>query len=563
MNQAFLISNIINPNAEKVNNWYFSGSYSKYGKHLFYFSKTLYELEKSEEEYFDEFVKEPVEFVKKRKGDFIVWDYNAETDELFFATDRMGKDNIFYYDLNNDIVITNNFWEGTLLLPKGEEAINWRAVKETIIYGNGLFDKTIINNYRIVSPGTYGIVSQNEKKITFYKYWEMTFIPQDSSMSDTIDKIYRLFNNTFQLLKQKYDKTTRFGVGLSGGWDSRLIVTFAQKYNLNIVPYCIGEKYRFGFIKTNGYRVSKRLAKYFGLDNFVFIEYSSETYLQKVAREVELVPTRASNIEIGCLSSLPDFDVMLNGEHGGVFFGEFDYSYILNYTKNKNMEECLLNLNSFTDDIKMIMDEKDINDLKQDTNSYIASLNTNKRWEIFYKYFFEVLGSKTKNGFFETNYGEKPRYTMYLNPEFVDEYLTWDPLFSVNRILQQTFLKKYFPELSRIPDETTDAPLYWRNMDIRNVPIRFLYAIKNYIFKSSLRRGKWLKRDKEFRRLLQSVYRQNEDLIKRHFPNLDIKKYHRDNPRATANLVKVLIVIDAFLNKKEDKFRYIMDKYSK
>lgn len=562
MRKTFLISNLESTDAEKINNWYFSGDYTKYGEHLFFFEKTLYEFDKTEEEYFAEFVTDPVQFVKKRKGDFIVWDYNIQTDELFFATDRMGKDNIYYYDKKEVRVITDDFWRGLSVLQIEENDVNWLAVKELIIHHIIPYHKTIINDYNIVPPATYGMIYPGTNKIVFDKFWEMTYLPKEASMQETIDKVYELFDNTFKFLSQKYDANTRFGVGLSGGWDSRLIVYFAQKYNMKIVPYCIGEKYLFGPIKTNGYKVSKRIAKYFKLKNFKFIEYNSESYLRKAAREVELVPNRASSIEIGCFDSLPEFDVMLNGEHGGVFFGEFDFEEILKFTY-ENMDECLLNLLAADSKLKMIMNQADIEQLKMDTRKYISGLNTKKRWEIYYKYFYEIKGSKTKNGFFETIYGTKERYTMYLDPDFVDEYLTWDPLFLVNRTMQRAFLKKHFTELAKIADETTDAPLFWRDMSIKNVPIRLFFAVKNYIFKSSLRRAKWIKRDKEFAQLLNIVCEKNCEVINQHFPNLNIQDFYRNNPRGTANLVKVLMVIDAVLSKEEDRIDYITSKYSK
>lgn len=562
MGMEFVITNQKIDQAIKVRDLYIKGDFFEKDGHYFFFKRTLYELEKTTEEYFLEFLEDKSLFIKKRKGDFALVDVDTQSGEIFFATDRLGKENI-YYMTGKLFVLTNSFWEGIRLIGPDEEQIDWLAVKELIIHYIIPFHKTLIQGYKILKPAQIAKVIRREDGYDFMAetYWYMNYCPRETTVQETAEKVYQLFDHTFEMLAQKYGKDTKFGVGLSGGWDSRLITYFARKHHLNIVPYCIGEKYLCFPIRTNGYKVAKRLAKYFELPNFTFVEYNSETYLKKAAREVQMIPNRASNIEIGCMDTIPDFDIMLDGEHGGVFFGEFDFEPVLRYT-SQNIEDCLLGLLVADQKQEMIMSKEDYEKLKDEAREYVQSLQTDKRFDIYYRYFFEIKGSKGKNGFFETIYGTKERYCMYLDPDFVDEYLTWDPMFLANRALQRYFFKTYFPEMSKIADETTDAPLFWRDASIKNVPIRFLYAIKNYIFKSSLRRDKWLARDKEFWRLLKKTVDYNTEILSRHFPELKVKEFYRSNPRAAANLLKVTMVIDAMLHcTNDDKEAYILSRY--
>lgn len=387
MGMEFVITNQKIDQAVKVGDFYIKGDFFEKDGHYFFFKRTLYELEKTTEEYFLEFLEDKSLFVKNRKGDFALVDVDSQSGEIFFATDRLGKENI-YYMTGNLFVLTNSFWEGIRLIAPDEEQIDWLAVKELIIHYIIPFHKTLIQGYKILRPAQIAKVIRREDGYDFMAetYWYMKYCPRETTVQETAEKVYHLFDHTFEMLAQKYGKDTKFGVGLSGGWDSRLITYFARKHHLNIVPYCIGEKYLCFPIRTNGYKVAKRLAKYFDLPDFTFVEYNSESYLKKAAREVQMIPNRASNIEVGCMDTIPDFDIMLDGEHGGVFFGEFDFEPILRYT-SQNMEDCLLGLLVADQKQEMIMSKEDYEKLKGEAREYVQSLQTDKRFDIYYRYF--------------------------------------------------------------------------------------------------------------------------------------------------------------------------------
>lgn len=564
LNQRIVLSNQEFNDSIQKGKLYFKGNFYEKNGHCFYFEYYLYETEKSLDEYFTDFFEDNVAFIKKLKGEFCLIDYDIEQDRLFFATDRLGKESLYIYQTEERFILTNDFWQGIDLIQPKEEDIDWQMIKEMIIHAMGILHSTTIKNYQLMPAASYAEMHLQDSLVPEYKlYWNFEF-RQDNTirLKDAASRMYEIFDETFSLLSKKFPPETRFGVGLSGGWDSRLIVSYAQKYNLKIVPFCVGEKYTIFPFQTNGYRVVKKMAKYFHLDNFKFVPYNSETYIQKIMDDVIYAPVKGSEISVGCRSAIPEYDIMLNGEHGGVFLGEFDQLTLLNYNE-KDIQEYLLNYSSWNQGKDMIFSEEEKDCLNKKLEQYINSLNTDDRFQIFYRFFFEIRAPRTKCGFFETNYGLKERYSPYLNPDFMDLYLTWPPLFLVNRTIQRKFFVTYFEDLSKMADETYDAPLYWKNMSIRNVPIRLFYAAKNSIFKSSMRRDKWLLRDKGFRNLLNSVVRNNKEVLEAHFPNLNVDKLYKMNPRTTANLVKMLIEVDVLLNCKEaDRREYIEKRYS-
>ena len=78
---------------------------------------------------------------------------------------------------------------------------------------------------------------------------------------------------------------------------------------------------------------------------------------------------------------------MINGEHGGVFFGEFDFENLLKYNKD-SIVEYLLSYLSWNQGREMILDDGEEELLVEKIQDYINKLDTVDRHEIFYNFFF-------------------------------------------------------------------------------------------------------------------------------------------------------------------------------
>lgn len=537
------------------------GEFYQSNEHYFFFESTLYEEEKDIADYLLDFLTNKELFISKLKGEFLLFYYNCNKNRAFFATDKLGKELGLYYYNSKNIVITNSFWEGVDIINPNQSDIDIQAVKELIVFNRALLHKTIIHGYNFLPPATLLDIEFNDKIIVNKKkYWDFKFrVDHSLELDAVVNQINSIFSKTFKILKEKYSEKTRFGVGLSGGLDSRLIAHYAKKNKIKIVPYCIGEKYSIFPIKTNGYKVANKIADFFQLDNFKYINYNSENYYVKINNEVFYVPFNPSNISISCLSKIPEFDVMLNGEHGGVFFGEFDFRPILNYSKD-TINEYLLTFLCFPYKSEHIMSQDEKNVSLEKVKRYIGNIETNDRYEIFYKFFFEIYGSKSKDGFFESNYGLKKRYSPFLSPLFLEYFLTWDSKFMIDRVLQKALFKKHYTDLAKIEDERFDAPIYWTEDSPQYWPKRYFYALKAFLKKPGLRRGYWLKNDNEFKQLSQKILLVNKDFFDLSFPNMNFNLYLKQNPRAAANFIKMKVVIDIIIDKAYKEIKDFMKR---
>lgn len=550
-------------NAEKVNNIYLKGDLFKSDNNeYFFFKPTLYEKEKNIKEYFQNFIINKKQFVSNLNGEFILFYYNANKNNIFFTTDRLAKEIGLYYFDEKDLIITNSFWDGVKAISPKAQDINIQSMKEIIVHNRALLHNTIINNYKFIEPATFMEIYLNKNiEIKKKKYRQFNFNVNDTlEIDEVINQIEKYFDSTFKMLKNKYSPKTKFGVGLSGGLDSRLVAYYCNKYNMKLIPYCIGEKYYIYPIKTQGYKVAKKIADYFCLDDFKFIQYNSESYFRKLFYDINYLPYINSSITINPLMHIPDFDIMINGEHGGVFFGEFDFRPLLNYSK-LSLEKYLLEFLCHHHKKEMVMSKNEINIALNKVKDYVQKIKTHDRYQIFYQFFFEIYGSKSQRGFFESNYGFKKSYSLFLNPKFFNYFLTWDSEFLIDRVLQRALFKKYYTDLSKIPDETPDAPIFWRRNSPKSWLKRFYYALMVYIRKPALRRAYWLKRDKEFKSLALKILSKNVDFIKYNFPNMNFEIYIKENPRAAANFIKMKVIADIIINNGYNDIEYFMNEY--
>lgn len=477
----------------------------------------------------------------------------------------MGKEQGCFFSKNNNIVFTNDFWKGVEIISPTESDIDIQSIKEIIVYNRSLFHKTFLNNYKFLSPGNYieldlSKLNRNHK-IVEKKYWEMKFEPDNNLiLEEAVAKTEEIFSETFKLIRDKYSEDMKFGIGLSGGLDSRLIAFYAEKYNIDLVPYCVGEKYSLYPLKSNGYKVSKKIAEYFNFENFKFINHNKENYTTKLLNDIKYAPANPSNISIGCLSGLPDFDIMLNGEHGGVFFGEFDFEPILSYS-NQTLHKYLLSFLCYPKMSNLILSIDEREKSFEKVKRYINNMNTNDRYEIFYKFFFEIYGSKSKVGFFETNYGFKKRYSPYLNPDFIEFFLKWDRKFQFNRLLQRKLFINYYTDLSKIEDERYDAPIFWYKDNPKNLFRKIYFSSKSFIFRPALRRSKWIKKSNEFKDIAKRSLNKNQDYLNEYFPEFNFKEYLKHNPRATATFIKMKIIIDLIIENGYKDIDNFLDNY--
>ncbi|TMO51927.1 asparagine synthase-related protein [Pseudoalteromonas phenolica] len=485
-------------------------------------------------------IQDTINYCRSIRQEFTYLTYSETTQELMVANDFLGKQTLYYYYDDGLLLVSNSFWDIVRRLKlKIKVKINPEFIRQTAIYNISLENDTVIKGIKTLEPST--LITYKHRVFSKQAYDEINFKPNENlKLDDVVDETDNLFRNYFAKIK-KYHNDEVFGIGLSGGLDSRIIAKLALDSKIQLSAYCVGQKHSlFGF-KTYGYLLSKKMAKKLNIKSYRFINYKDERYSNKVIDDVYLFPNKSSNINIASLSKLPDFKVMLNGEHGGVFFGEFDFKELASHNVD-SMPTYLLSFLSFNDGMDMLLNDGDYqSDLKK-VSSIISSYSNNERYNIFYRFFFEMYASKSKGGFFESCYFQKERFTPFLDRDFFDFFLTWPTYLRFSKLVQYRYINKYFPEMSTIPDENLDAPVKYRKDKPLNWGVRFCYALRNKLFCQSLNIKKWILKDKENRDFYNEMVGSNKEFIAENYPYFSSDKFFEVNPRSAMNLAKLLLV---------------------
>ncbi|MEK7213780.1 MAG: asparagine synthase (glutamine-hydrolyzing), partial [Patescibacteria group bacterium] len=154
---------------------------------------------------------------------FAIWDEIKK--ELFIARDRFGKKPFYYTWVNGNFYgvseikafFSTGFIKGKVDLQVLDNYLQLMYIPPW---------KTIYSNIQTLPPAHAGILKNGEFKI--WKYWELKKKPINISYSDAKKEIKQLFENAVQ---KRMIADVEIGALLSGGVDSTLVCTYAQKYS--------------------------------------------------------------------------------------------------------------------------------------------------------------------------------------------------------------------------------------------------------------------------------------------------------------------------------------------
>lgn len=166
-----------------------------------------------------------VEMLDKLNGMFAFAIWDAETQQLFLARDRMGKKPLYYSETSGHFVFGSEI-RALLKHPSVKKELNLEAMNQYLTFDYVPAPNSIIKNIYKLKPAHYLVVRDNKIQIK-KAYWQYNFKENQSiTFSDAVKTLDRLLN-TATLSRLMSD--VALGVFLSGGLDSSTIAYYAQK----------------------------------------------------------------------------------------------------------------------------------------------------------------------------------------------------------------------------------------------------------------------------------------------------------------------------------------------
>ena len=173
-------------------------------------------------------------FIKKCEGMFSIAIYDKKIRKIFLYRDRVGIKPLFFY-FKNEVFIFSSEVKGITNFPNFKREINYSALYSYLCLRYTTNTKlNFFKNISRVKPGYYYEININNSNIKETCYWAIPKISNSGNKKESyyLEKLDFLLN---KCIKSQMISDVPIGVFLSGGLDSSLISSIANKHSKNTI----------------------------------------------------------------------------------------------------------------------------------------------------------------------------------------------------------------------------------------------------------------------------------------------------------------------------------------
>lgn len=247
---------------------------------------------------------------------FLIWDKQEEV--LFGARDHFGIKPFFYKKEEDRTYFASE--KKSILLAMKNDVINSEALQQYLTYQYVPEPATMSDGIQKLLPGHYFTKKPNGN-MEIKKYWNASFSP----VATTEDKLAKEIRDVmFDSVNVHMRSDVPVGSFLSGGIDSSLIASIAQKYNPAIKTFSVGFEQN-GFSEID---VAKETADKLNIENISYL-ISPEEYMNELPKIVwhlddPLADPAAVPLYFVAREARKHVKVVLSGEGADELFGGYN-----------------------------------------------------------------------------------------------------------------------------------------------------------------------------------------------------------------------------------------------
>lgn len=409
----------------------------------------------------------------------------ATDEKCIFAVDLCGIDNLFYFRDNSKFIISDNIWEIVNDIQPRFEDLNQEWIRNNLVYCviNG---ETFINNLKVLMPGQIGTYDPKQNVLNIREYRKFGYSSDIKTLAGAVESMDKALDTMFVSLKSKFGDDCVYGMGLSGGLDSRVIPYYAKKHNMNLVSWNICTQRPNKILEASSVKSAKRLSEEFKIP-LKIVEWKYKKLEEKLNLRIRNMPmgTSGRNMFKYETEGIPEFDIMIGGGFG-ILVGDYLPLEVPKLNKEelkRRMEKMFISLESTSkkgrarralnyifglnlpvtderapDSVVKLLDEE-LKNAKNFISEYV-----DKRYgdytniEIFESYWLNYLCTRDRNGAFESMFGTRRSFATY-SPYVFKEIVKWDESLLLGRQVLPALIKKKMPEIASVgTDSYTTAP---------------------------------------------------------------------------------------------------------
>lgn len=461
------------------------------------------------------------EVLNEIEGNIAVLSFDNE--RCIFAVDMNGFDSFYYYHKGERFLVSDDFWDIVREIEPELSNINKEVVKYNFFEGGTFDGSTIVSGIKEMLPNY--IISYDAKRnfLERKQFQEISCSGTCDDINVAVEHMDSILRNSMKQIKHKCGNV-KYGVGISGGLDSRIISHYAKAEGMDVVGFnfCVPKPRRF--LQAMSIKNAKKIADAFQVP-FHAVSWNHRSVMNKILFSVKQFPSFVGNSFKFEFEGMPEFDVLLTGGSGFVVGsavpsglenwskeqlvdGLFDWygtqskkkflnralrawNYLFGIKLQLNKED-----NSWLKEILVGKDYEEV--IRRDLLEFVCSRYAKgmNSLEIYLDHLFNVVGFRNRRGAFESLFFTKRAFSIYV-PFMAKETLTWVPRLLRNRQVLIELINRKIPEVADIGTESFSiSPKVGRFAFVKKfiTMIEFLFrgngtAIDQYwMNKSSVRR---------------------------------------------------------------------------
>lgn len=177
------------------------------------------------------------EFIAGLNGNFVGLLYDRHNNKVLLFTDRLGTRPLYYAETSDGMVFSTNI-QSLPLHPAVETGFDVEYLAEYFTLQRSLGLTTPLENVELLHPGSVTTVSLDNMASETERYWEPIYNPVDKSRSHFTSRIAEILQ---QAVSERTAPDTEYGLLLSGGSDSRLVLAALMAADVPVQTYHIGD----------------------------------------------------------------------------------------------------------------------------------------------------------------------------------------------------------------------------------------------------------------------------------------------------------------------------------
>lgn len=403
----------------------------------------------------------------------------ADADRCVFTVDMNGIDSFYYYCRNGCFVLSDSFWAVVRIVQPKYEDLNKMQIKKELLSASVVGDCAVLG-MRFLLPNHIGVYDAKSQTCRVSRYGEtFHYTGEVTSVEEAVSHMDAILHHAMDCIKEKGGEAP-YGMGLSGGLDSRLIPYYALKHGISIEAFntCVSRPH--GVLKARSIVSAEALARHFRIPFWVN-EWNKKTLAQKQSLVLRLLPgTQGGSAFKYEDEGLPSFMTMINGGSGMIVGSELP-SHIEEMTEDDLLSAMKTEfLPSTTSTFRMravraisyitgillwaetadyppffFLDEAVRQSVEEDLRQYISSRKKDglSNLDIFEDYFINVVGCHNRLGAHKSLLGQKRAFSIYI-PFLLKETLRWNAELLEGRAVLNALIREKIPDCARIKEES-------------------------------------------------------------------------------------------------------------